>query len=190
MSLDKVDWSKLTPPDDDRGADHLTDARLPSTALQSTPGKTVDLSTLPGRSVIYIYPMTGRPDKPLPDGWDSIPGARGCTPQSCAFRDHMHELTALGVDHLFGLSTQNTVYQQEAVDRLHLPYQLLSDEKLQLQHALNLPTLIVEGNTLLKRLTLLIDNGSITHHFYPVFPPDQNVADVIQWISNNNGKSS
>ena len=115
--------------------------------------------------------MTGRPDTPLPDNWDNIPGARGCTPQSCAFRDHMQELTDLGVKHLFGLSTQSTDYQKEVTGRLHLPYPLLSDKDLKLQSALNLPVFTVNTMTLLKRLTLIVDNGRITHHFYPVFPP-------------------
>ena len=191
MSLEEVNWSELPQPDNDGAADHLTGTSLPPLKLASTNNsnseKTVDLSSLQGRSVIYIYPMTGRPDTPLPDGWNNIPGARGCTPQSCAFRDHMQELTDLGVNHLFGLSTQSTTYQQEAVERLHLPYPLLSDKQLTLQAALNLPTLIVDGKTLLKRLTLIVDHGTITHHFYPVFPPDNNVRDVIQWIKNNTG---
>lgn len=189
MSLEAVDWNKLPQPEDDGGADHLAAAQIPSVELTSTRGSsgnnTVDLSTLQGRTVLYIYPMTARPDTPPPDGWDEIPGARGCTPQSCAFRDHMKELSALGVDHLFGLSTQTTTYQQEAAKRLHLPYPLLSDHQLRLQSALHLPTLTVDSNTLLKRLTMIIDNGTITHHFYPVFPPDRNVQDVIQWLHEN-----
>ncbi len=197
MSLEEVDWSQLPQPEDDGAADHLAGAQLPSVALTSTSGstnkqikdkQTIDLAALAGRTVLYIYPMTGRPDTPLPDGWNEIPGARGCTPQSCAFRDHMNELTALGVDHLFGLSSQCTTYQNEAVERLHLPYPLLSDDELQLQSALNLPTLTVDGNTLLKRLTMIIDNGTITHHFYPVFPPDRNVHDVIQRLIEDQNK--
>lgn len=185
MSLEKVDWSQLPKPNNDGAADHLIKATLPAIELKSTDEKSINLSALRGRSVIYIYPMTGRPDTPQPDGWNDIPGARGCTPQSCAFRDHIIELKELNVDHLFGLSTQGTNYQKEAVERLHLPYPLLSDEKLQFQSALNLPTLTVDNITLLKRLTLIIDNGRITHFFYPVFPPDKNVHDVIQWLRTN-----
>lgn len=194
MSLEEVDWNALPQPNNDGAADHLTAASLPAVNLKSThnaadkidsSNSTVDLSALTGRTVIYIYPMTGRPDTPLPNGWNDIPGARGCTPQSCAFRDHMQELTELGVSQLFGLSTQSTDYQQEAVERLHLPYNLLSDEQLKFQSALKLPTLTVDGKTLLKRLTLIVDDSKITHHFYPVFPPDKNPLDVIQWIKDN-----
>lgn len=192
MSLEEIDWSQLPQPEDDGAADHLAAAKVPSVGLTSTHGsasdQTIDVSALQGRSVLYIYPMTGRPDTPQPNGWDEIPGARGCTPQSCAFRDHMNELTALGVDHLFGLSTQSTAHQKEAVERLHLPYPLLSDSQLRLQSALHLPTLTVDGNTLLKRLTIIIDNGTITHHIYPVFPPDRNVHDIIQWLNKDSSQ--
>ncbi len=182
-SLEQVDWSKIPPPTDDGACDHLTGTSLPSTPLTATDGSTVDVSKLTGRSVIYAYPMTGRPDVPLPDGWDMIPGARGCTPQSCAFRDHMTELTSLGVDHLFGLSTQDNQYQIEAAARLHLPYLLLSDADLQFTGALQLPTMRVGDNTLLKRLTLIVEEGVINKVFYPVFPPDKNVSDVINHLS-------
>jgi peroxiredoxin len=143
-----------------------------------------DLSAVKGRVVIYIYPMTGRPDVALPDGWDGIPGARGCTPQSCAFRDHAAEITALGVKALFGLSAQSTAYQREAVERLHLPFPLLSDEHGALRSALNLPSMEVEGMTLLKRMALIVDDGGITKCFYPVFPPDQNAQDVLDWLES------
>jgi len=126
--------------------------------------------------------MTGRPDMLLPDGWDMIPGARGCTPQSCAFRDHHAELAALGVEHLFGLSTQDTSYQIEAANRLHLPFPLLSDARLEMAHALRLPTMDVAGITLLKRLTLVIVDGRIAKALYPVFPPDRSAADVMAWL--------
>jgi len=112
-----------------------------------------------------------------------IPGARGCTPQSCAFRDHFNELRALGVDHLFGLSTQDTAYQREAAERLHLPFPLLSDEKLELASAMKLPTFETSGMTLLKRLTLVIESGTVRHVFYPVFPPDRSATDVVEWLS-------
>ena len=172
-------------PEDDGAARHLRGSFLPSIALPATDGATVDLSRLRGRTIVYAYPRTGEPDKPNPDGWDAIPGARGCTPQSCGFRDHFAELKQLGVRQLFGLSTQSTAYQQEAVERLHLPFAILSDEAMELTRALRLPTFETSGMTLLKRLTLVIDDGVITHVFYPVFPPDQSAADVIAWLRAN-----
>ena len=147
---------------------------------------TVDLSSLPGRVVVYAYPRTGIPGVENPAGWDLIPGARGCTPQSCSFRDHFAELKAFGVNRLFGLSSQDTVYQREAAERLHLPFPILSDSNFALAGALRLPTFQTCGMTLLKRLTLVIDDGKIEHVFYPVFPPDQNASDVIAWLA---GKS-
>ena len=181
-NLQQVDWSKIPAPEDDGAAAHLTGLTLPSLNLNASDNSQVNVAQLKGRTIIYAYPMTGRPDTPLPDGWDTIPGARGCTPQSCSFRDHAQELTALGVQHLYGLSTQNTDYQQEAVNRLHLPFPLLSDNQLQLQKALSLPVMSVEGARLLKRLTMIIDNSTITKVFYPVFPPDKNTTDVIRWL--------
>jgi peroxiredoxin len=175
----------LPAPQDDGGARHLTGRRLPDLALAATDGTKVNLATLKGRAVVYIYPRTGRPGQALPPGWDGIPGARGCTPQSCAFRDHHAEMKGLGVAHLFGLSTQDTAYQQEAVERLHLPFQILSDEHLAFTRALDLPTFEVAGMTLLKRMALIIDDGVITKAFYPVFPPDQNAADVVAWLRAN-----
>jgi peroxiredoxin len=175
----------LPVPTDDGAAAHLPGLRLPSVSLPATDGGTVDLSSLPGRTVVYIYPRTGRPDQEVPAGWNEIPGARGCTPQSCAFRDHYAELRALGA-RVFGLSTQDTAYQREAVDRLHLPFPLLSDEQLAFAAALRLPTFQVDslpGQTLLKRLTLILRDGRIEHVFYPVFPPDQNAADVLAWLT-------
>ena len=172
----------LPVPEDDGACAHLERMRMPSIALMSTRGEQVDLSTRSGRSVVYCYPRTGRPDQELPTDWNSIPGARGCTPQSCAFRDHYAELRALGIDAVFGLSTQDTEYQAEAVQRLHLPFDLLSDEKLLLTRALRLPTFEVDGMTLIKRLTLMIHAGTIEHVFYPVFPPDANAPAVIHWL--------
>jgi peroxiredoxin len=172
-------------PQDDGGARHLTGARLPDRVLPATDGSTVNLSRLKGRTVLYIYPRTGRPGVALPDGWDAIPGARGCTPQSCGFRDHYADLTKLGVAHLYGLSTQDTAYQQEAVTRLHLPFALLSDEHLAFTRALNLPTFVTSGMTLLKRMALIIDDGVIKHVFYPVFPPDKNAEEVAQWLKSS-----
>jgi len=176
----------LPEPTDDGASDHLPGTRIPPVALMSTAGERVDLSALPGRTVVYCYPLTGRPDRELPQGWDEIPGARGCTPQSCAFRDHHEELRALGA-RVFGLSTQSTGYQQEAVDRLHLPYELLSDEDLGFAEALGLPTFEVEGMVLLKRLTMVIDDGRIQKVFYPVFPPDKNADEVIGWLRQDLG---
>jgi peroxiredoxin len=171
----------LPVPVDDGACDHLPGTRLPSLALPATDGTMVDLSTLPGRSIVYVYPRTGRPDQPLPSGWDEIPGARGCTPQSCAYRDLATELRALGA-RVFGLSTQDTAYQQEAVERLHLPFPLLSDERLELATALSLPTFAVEGMTLIRRLTLIVVDGAIETVFYPVFPPDADAANVAAWL--------
>jgi peroxiredoxin len=166
-------------PQDDGAARHLTGLRLPLVALAATDGTTVELSKLSGRTLIYIYPRTGVPGQPLPEGWDQIPGARGCTPQSCSFRDHFAELKRLGVARVYGLSTQDTAYQREAAERLHLPFAILSDERLELARAINLPTFIAAGMTLLKRMALVIDDGIITEVFYPVFPPDKNAEKVI-----------
>ena len=174
----------LPAPQDDGAARHLTGMRLPSLVLKATDGSQVDLSKLPGRTVIYIYPRTGVPGQPLPEGWNEMPGARGCTPQSCGFRDHFSELKRLAVLRVFGLSTQDTNYQREAVDRLHLPFPVLSDERLELARAIELPTFKVAGMTLLKRMALVIDDGMISRVFYPVFPPDKNAEDVIAWLRN------
>lgn len=172
-------------PEDDGAASHLSGRRLPDLALPATDGAEVNLSRLHGRTVLYIYPRTGVPGQALPEGWDEIPGARGCTPQSCAFRDHFDELKGLGVAQLYGLSTQDTTYQQEAADRLHLPFPVLSDEQLAFTTALTLPTFTTAGMTLLKRMALVIDDGFITKVFYPVFPPDKNAAEVVAWIQAN-----
>jgi len=157
---------------------------LPSVSLPSTAGKLVDLARLPSISVVYCYPRTGRPDEGVPHGWNEIPGARGCTPQSCAFRDHHSELTALDA-RVFGLSTQDTDFQQEAVERLQLPFTLLSDSELAFTRALRLPTFEVNSMTLIKRLTLIISRGRIVKVFYPVFPPDKNAEEVIDWLAKS-----
>jgi peroxiredoxin len=172
-------------PQDDGAADHLTGMRLPDLALPATSGGAVNLAKLKGRTVLYLYPRTGVPGVDLPPGWNDIPGARGCTPPSCGVRDHFAELKALGVAQVFGLSTQDTAYQQEAASRLHLPFPILSDATLAFTKALTLPTLSVAGMTLLKRMALVIDDGMITKVFYPVFPPDKNAADVIAWIQES-----
>ena len=175
----------LPVPRDDGAARHLAGARLPALALAATDGAQVDLSALAGRTVVYVYPRTGRPGQASPSGWDGIPGARGCTPQSCGFRDHFAELKRLGVAQLFGLSTQDTDYQREAVERLHLPFAILSDADLKLTRALDLPTFAVDGMTLIRRMAWVIDDGIITRVFYPVFPPDKNAADVVSWIQSS-----
>jgi peroxiredoxin len=182
-AVEAPDWSTIPAPADDGAARHLPASALPSVPLPATDGSTVDLASLRGLGVVYAYPRTGRPDRANPEGWDMIPGARGCTPQSCAFRDQFAELRAVGVAHLFGLSTQDTAYQREAADRLHLPFPLLSDQDLRLAGALRLPTFEVEGMTLLKRLTLVIEDGVIRHVFYPVFPPDQSAEEVAAWLA-------
>ena len=150
--------------------------------LPATRGGAFNLSIIAGRTVLYIYPRTGVPGVELPPGWDDIPGARGCTPQSCGFRDHFAELKELGVDHVFGLSTQDTAYQREAAERLHLPFPILSDAELKFARTLNLPTFSTSGMTLLKRMALVVDDGIISKVFYPVFPPDKNAAEVVAWL--------
>ena len=182
-SVASPDWATIPAPHDDGATRHLAGARMPCVPLQSTSGEMTDLSALPGRIVAYAYPRTGEPGVENPDGWDMIPGARGCTPQSCSFRDHFAELRSLGVDHLFGLSTQAPNYQREAAERLHLPFAILSDEHLELTRAMHLPTFKASGMTLLKRFTLVIGNGVIEHVFYPVFPPDRSASDVVGWLS-------
>jgi len=176
--------AELPAPQDDGAARHLAGMRLPSLVLAATDGSNVDLSKLSGRTVVYVYPRTGVPGQPLPEGWNEIPGARGYTPQSCGFRDHFGELERLGIAHVFGLSTQDSAYQREAVERLHLPFPVLSDERLALARALDLPTFTTSGITLLKRMALIIDHGVISKAFYPVFPPDKNAEEVIAWLRN------
>ena len=173
---------ELPVPQDDGATRHLAGMKLPALPLAATDGSAVDLSASRGRTVVYVYPRTGLPDTSMPDGWDAIPGARGCTPQSCSFRDHFAELTALGVARVFGLSTQDSDYQREAVERLHLPFPVLSDADFKLTKALNLPTFTVAGMTLLKRMVFVIDDGVMTKVFYPVFPPDKSAEEVVTWI--------
>lgn len=185
-NLTDVDWSLIPAPVDDGGAAHLAGATIPPIALASTAGGTVTLAKLPGRIVLFGYPRTGEPGKIAPvDDWDMIPGARGCTPQSCSFRDLFAELKAAGAAQVFGLSTQPTAYQSEMAARLHLPFAVLSDERLELTAAMNLPTMQVAGMTLLKRMALIIDDGRITFVFYPVFPPDRNAGDVLEWLRSH-----
>jgi peroxiredoxin len=174
--------ANLPVPQDDGACDHLTGMRVPSLRLESTAGSVIDLATLPGRTVVYCYPRTGRPDVELPAGWNAIPGARGCTPESCGFRDHFQQLQALGAN-VFGLSTQESDYQREAVKRLHLPFEILSDAEFRFARALRLPTFDIEGMTLIKRLTLVLRDGKIEKVFYPVFPPDRHAEEVVAWLA-------
>jgi peroxiredoxin len=172
----------LPVPEDDGAASHLQGMTLPSLPLPATVGQVVDLSVLAGTTVLYIYPRTGRPGQDMPAGWDAIPGARGCTPQSCGFRDHFAELRRAGAERVFGLSTQSSDYQREAHDRLHLPFELLSDQALRFAGALKLPSFEVDGMTLLKRMALVLRDGTVARVFYPVFPPDRSAEDVLAWL--------
>jgi peroxiredoxin len=175
----------LPPPVDGGACAHLPGLAMPSVRLPSTASRLVNLGALgPGRTVIYCYPRTGRPGEPLPTGWDAIPGARGCTPQSCAFRDHHREFGDLGAE-VYGLSTQTTEYQREMAERLHLPFEVLSDARFALTDALRLPTFEVDGMRLIKRLTLIVRAQRIEHVFYPVFPPNESAAQVIDWLEDH-----
>jgi peroxiredoxin len=181
----------LPAPEDDGAARHLPGLAIPPVALASTEGTTVRLDELgAGRIVLYVYPMTGRPGKPLPDGWDTIPGARGCTPEACAFRDHHGELLAAGASAVYGLSSQGMDEQVEAATRLHLPFPLLSDAALRLADQLALPTFEAGGQTRYRRLTLVIAAGAIEHVFYPVFPPDGHAGEVLGWLRAQGSASS
>ncbi len=171
-------------PQDDGSTDHLRGLRLPNVSLKATNGTTVNFGDISGRLVIYCYPMTGQPNVALPDGWDQIPGARGCTPQSCSFRDHYQELQALGAE-VVGLSVQTTEYQKEMVDRLHLPFPVVSDSDYQFQKALNMPTFMAAGMTLLKRVTLIANHGVIEAVHYPIFPSDSDPGWVIDYLKRS-----
>lgn len=173
-------------PADDGAADHLIGLKMPKITLLGTHGDRVRLHDLgPGRSIIYLYPLTGRPDIDLPDGWNTIPGARGCTAEACNFRDHHSELAAVGAARVFGLSSQASEYQQEVVERLGLPFAMLSDTSLELAAALRLPTFHAAEKHLYRRVTLIIDHGVIEHAFYPVFPPDRHAAQVLHWLRDH-----
>lgn len=176
----------LPVPTDDGACRHLAGARLPSLALPATRGRAINLAELPGCVVIYIYPRTGQPHQDPPAGWNALPGARGCTPQSCAFRDHYQELQQLGAQ-VFGLSAQASDYQREAAARLQLPFALLSDSALAFATRLKLPTFHIASMTLLKRVTLIAQDGCIEKVFYPVFPPDKNAEEVIAWLRQRQG---
>jgi peroxiredoxin len=177
--------ANLPRPVDDGKADLLWDIAVPHVSLLSTAGRMVDVSDFDApRTVIYCYPMTGVPGKPTPAGWDMIPGARGCTPQTCGFRDHYEELTQLKAN-VYGFSTQTTEYQREMADRLHVPFEILSDSEFKLCDALRLPTFEVDGMRLVKRLTLIVRGGRIEHVFYPVFPPNESADQVLRWLRDN-----
>ena len=180
----------LPVPVDDGACRHLPGLPVPSVKLRSTRGRWVDLSAERApRVVVYCYPRTGVPGQPLLPGWDAIPGARGCTPETCAFRDHHQDLKKLGAE-VFGLSTQTTEYQKEMAERLHLPFEVLSDVDLAFVRALRLPTFDIEGMTLVKRLTLMLSRQHIEHVFYPVFPPDKHAAEVIDWLRRHPRESA
>lgn len=177
----------LAAPQDDGAADHLPGRPMPSLLLHASDGRIVDLAALgPGRSILYLYPLTGRPGVDLPDGWDAIPGARGCSPEACGFRDHLAELHAAGAHQVWGLSSQAAAYQAEAVARLGLPFAMVSDPRFALADALDLPTFSAPGHhRLYSRLTLVIQDGMIEHAFYPVFPPDAHAQQVLDWLRVN-----
>ena len=168
-------------PVDDGACDHLHGARLPAIALRGVSGRTFRLDALGGILVLYFYPMNGRPDGPPMPGWNAIPGARGCTPQACAFRDRNAELRALGAT-IFGVSAQPPEDQREAHARLHLPFELLNDSDLRLARATRLPTFEYASRTLIKRVTLIAEDGVVRKVFYPVFPPDLNADEVLEWL--------
>jgi len=170
----------LPEPEDDGAADHLPGAEVPSVTLESSRGP-VDVSAF---SVVYVYPRTGKPGVPSLPGWDEFPGARGCTPQSCAFRDHVAELAALGAT-VAGLSAQSLDDQIEFAERTHMPYPVIADPELRLRDALRLPTFEIAGHTLYKRLAWIARDGRIEHVLYPVFPPDRNAGDVLAWLRAN-----
>lgn len=183
MDLNKLP-ENLPVPVDDGAADHLESKRLANISLPATNGETVDIQNISGLVVYYIYPMTGRPDTSLPDNWDDIPGARGCTPQSCSFRDHYADLVKYNA-RVFGISTQSSEYQLEAKERLHLPFELLSDAGLKLKETMNLPTFEVANMALYKRMTLISREGIIEKVYYPVFPPGNNADEVLSWLQSN-----
>lgn len=173
----------LPEPVDDGTADHLAGSTVPSIVLTSTDNEEIDLSMMSSRTVVYAYPMSGPDNTGLPDNWDSIPGARGCSPQHCSLRDHHEDLQALGVD-VYGLATQPVDYLRSEVGRLHLPYPLLSDDDLVFADAVGLPRFDVQaaGRVVLKRTTLIISGGVVEHVFYPVFPPHQSAQQVMEWL--------
>jgi len=173
----------LPVPADDGACDHLPGLEIPRLVLDSSQGP-VELAELArDRLVLYVYPRAGRPGVPSLAGWDQIPGARGCTPQSCGFRDHAAELRALGAE-VAGLSAQSLDDQVEFAERNRMPFPVVADPELRLAAALGLPTFEVEGQRLYKRLALVADNGQVVKVFYPVFPPDRNAEEVLAWLAS------
>lgn len=185
-NLTDINWSALPVPEDKGETDHLIGREMPDMPLIATNSDEVNLHKLRGTTILFAYPRTGRPNENASDHWAQIPGAKGCTPQACAFRDLFLELKAAGANHVYGLSTQATSYQIEATNRLHLPYPILSDENLKLTKLMDLPTFTFEGSVLLKRVTLIIRDGIIKHVFFPVFPPDRNAQDALEWLRVSN----
>jgi peroxiredoxin len=173
----------LPVPQDDGAAEHLPGMAMAPLTLAATEGDPVDLSALgQGRTVLYLYPLTGKPGTDLPEGWDAIPGARGCTPEACGFRDHLQELREAGAERVYGLSSQDTAYQSEFAARMSLPFAILSDPELRLAELLGLPTFEAGGQRLYKRLTMIVSDGRIEHVFYPIFPPDRHAGEVVSWL--------
>jgi peroxiredoxin len=178
----------LPVPVDDGAASHLLGSAVPDIEVASSDGRVISLADLRGRTIVYAYPRTGRPgEEPLTPDWDQIPGARGCTPETCGFRDHHAEIVAAGAE-VLGLSTQDTDYQRELVARLKLTFPILSDRQLRLTRAWRLPTFEVAGQTLLKRLTLVLLDGRVEHLWYPVFPPDRHADEVLAWLREKRGQ--
>jgi peroxiredoxin len=176
----------LPEPEDDGSADHLPGLKLPDVTLGATDGSEIALPELPDRTIVYAYPKTGRPGENVtPDGWEQIPGARGCTPESCGFRDSHADLLDAGSAAVFGLSLQSSDYQREARDRLGLPFEMLSDVGRELTNAADLPTFEAENETFLKRFTLVVTDGRVEHVFYPVFPPDEHATEVLRWLDGH-----
>jgi peroxiredoxin/DNA-binding transcriptional MerR regulator len=182
----------LPVPDDDGAADHLPGTPMPALALPTSDGGSVRLDALgPGRTVIYLYPLTGRPGVDLPEGWDAIPGARGCSTEACDFRDHFAELREAGVDGVFGMSSQDPAYQAEVGERLRLPFPMVSDQSFALGDALSLPTFAAAGHDrLYARLTLVVRDGAIEHAFYPIFPPNTHAQQVLGWLRERRDRSN
>ncbi|MFF1876645.1 MerR family DNA-binding transcriptional regulator [Leifsonia sp. NPDC058230] len=178
--------SDLPRPHDDGAADHLNGLPVPALTLPTSHGDRIDLATLgPGRTIVYLYPLTGRPGVDLPDGWDAIPGARGCSTEACDFRDHYDNLRSAGVETVYGLSSQTSDYQSEVVERLQLPFAMISDPQHELADALRLPTFEAGGMRLYSRLTLVVRDGRIEHTFYPIFPPNTHAQQVLSWLADH-----
>jgi peroxiredoxin len=173
----------LPVPQDDGAAEHLPGMVMAPLTLAATEGDPVELSALgQGRTVLYLYPLSGQPGTDLPEGWDAIPGARGCTPEACGFRDHLQELREAGAKRVYGLSSQDTAYQSEFATRMSLPFAILSDPELSLAELMGLPTFQAGGQRLYKRLTMIVSDGRIEHVFYPIFPPDRHAGEVVGWL--------